>query len=230
MVPRIDIKGVIVPSDDAWIYDWLELDHFSPRNAAEAIESANGEPLEVAINSPGGDVCAGSEIYTALKEYSGDVVVKITGVAASAASVIAMAGKKVSISPTAQIMIHNVSSYSGGDYRDHSHESEVLKGWNKSIANAYALKSGLSESELLAMMNKETWLTAQEAKEKGFVDEIMFDEGRRLAASASGLLPPEVIAKLRNELKNKKTASQEQAAKRSVSFYAKKLALKKEMV
>lgn len=230
-MPRIDIKGVIVSNDDAWIYDWLEMDHSSPRNVIEAIEGAGGEPLEIAINSPGGDVYAGSDIYTALKEYGGDVTVKITGVAASAASVIAMAGKKVSISPTAQIMIHNVSSYTGGDYRDLAHESDVLKGWNKSIANAYALKSGMQESEILSMMNKETWLTAQEAKEKGFVDEIMFDEGKRLAASASGLLPPEVLSKLRNELlANKKVASQEQAANRSVSFYTKKLALKKEMV
>lgn len=230
-MPQIDIKGVIVSNDDAFIYDWFEMDCTSPKNVTEAISGANGEPLEISINSPGGDVFAGSEIYTALKEYTGDVTVKITGVAASAASVIAMAGKKVSISPTAQIMIHNVSSYAAGDYRDFSHESDVLKGWNKSIANAYALKSGIQDSEILSMMNKETWLTAQEAKEKGFVDEIMFDDGKRLAASASGLLPPEVISKLRNELlRNKKTAPQEQTANRSVSFYHKKLALKKEMV
>jgi ATP-dependent protease ClpP protease subunit len=229
-VPKIDIKGVIVSNDDAWIYDWLEMDYTSPQSVTEAIAEANGEPLDVTINSPGGDVYAGSEIYTALKDYEGDVTVKIVGVAASAASVAAMAGKRVMISPTAQIMIHNVSSWTGGDYRDHAHESDVLKGWNRSIANAYALKSGLPESDILSMMNKETWLTAQEAKKKGFVDEIMFDEGRRLAASASGLLPPEVISKLRNELLKNKTASQEQTAKRSVSFYAKKLALKKEMV
>ncbi|RJE88620.1 Clp protease ClpP [Paenibacillus sp. 1011MAR3C5] len=228
-MPQIEIKGVIVSNDDAWIYDWFEMEHSSPKSVSDAMATANGEPLEVLINSPGGDVFAGSEIYTSLKSYSGDVTVKIVGLAASAASVIAMAGNKVLISPTAQIMIHNVSSYSGGDYRDHSHTSDTLKGWNKSIANAYALKSGIPEPELLSMMNKETWLTAQEAKEKGFVDEILFDEGRRLAASISGLLPPEVIAKLRNELKNK-SAPQRQTASRSVSFYAKKLALKKEMV
>ncbi|HZG82051.1 MAG TPA: head maturation protease, ClpP-related, partial [Brevibacillus sp.] len=224
-MPKIEIKGVIVSNDDAWIYDWFEMEHTSPRSVADEIAGASGEPLEIAINSPGGDVYAGSEIYTALKEYQGEVTVKIVGVAASAASVAAMAGDRVLISPTAQIMIHNVSSGAWGDHRDHAHEADVLKGWNKSIANAYALKSGLSESELLAMMNKETWLTAQEAKEKGFVDEIMFDEGRRLAASASGLLPPEVIAKLRNELVKNKSASRGQTAVRSVSFYAKKLAL-----
>lgn len=230
-MPQIDIKGVIVSNDDAWIYDWFEMEHTSPQSIMDAINGANGEPLDVSINSPGGDVYAGSEIYTALKDYPGEVTVKITGVAASAASVAAMAGKKVMISPTAQIMIHNVSSYTGGDYRDHVHEADVLKGWNRSIANAYILKSGLPESEVLSLMNKETWLTAQEAKEKGFVDEIMFDEGRRLAASVSGLLPPEVLHKLRNELLKNKTASQGQPAKRSVSFYAKKLALQeKELV
>ena len=228
-MPKIEIKGVIVSNDDAWIYDWLEWEHTSPAGISTAIAEANGEPLEIYINSPGGDVYAGSEIYTSLMEYEGDTVGKIVGVAASAASVAAMGVKKLLIAPTAQIMIHNVSSYAAGDHRAMTHEADVLKGWNKSIANAYALKSGLSESELLSMMNKETWLTAQEAKEKGFVDEIMFDEGRRLAASASGLLPPEVIAKLRNELVKNKSASRGQTAVRSVSFYAKKLALK-EMV
>lgn len=222
---KIEIKGVIVSNDDAWIYDWFEIENTSPSSVAAAIDEVNGEPLEVLINSPGGDVYAGSEIYTMLHDYDGDVTVKIVGIAASAASVIAMAGKHVAISPTAQIMIHNVSSLVGGDHRDHAHESTVLKGWNKSIANAYVLKSGLEESELLSMMNKETWLTAQEAKEKGFVDEIMFDEGRKLAASFGGLLPPEVISKLKNELLAKK-ASKDQSAQRSVSFLRKKLNLK----
>jgi ATP-dependent protease ClpP protease subunit len=205
MPRRIDVKGVIVANDDQWIYDWFGIESTSPAQVMQAIEEANGDDLEVYINSPGGDVYTGSEIYTALKEYRGNVTVKITGIAASAASIIAMAGKKVMISPTAQIMIHNVSSVSIGDYRAHAHESDVLKNWNKSIANAYRLKSGLSESELLKLMNQETWLTAQEALDKGFVDEIMFDEEGtlRLAASAQ-VLPRQVIDKIRNELLKKK--------------------------
>lgn len=208
MPTRIDIRGVIVSNDDQWIYDWLEIESTSPSQVLKAIEEANGNELEVYINSPGGDVYAGSEIYTALKEYPGNVTVKIVGVASSAASVIAMAGKKVMISPTAQIMIHNVSSVSIGDYRDHAHESEVLKGWNKSIANAYRLKSGLSESELLKLMNQEKWLTAQDALDMGFVDEIMFDEEGTLKLTASApiaqVLPRQVIDKIRNELLKKK--------------------------
>lgn len=208
MPKRIDIKGVIVSNDDQWIYDWLEIESISPAQVMRAIEEANGDDLEVYINSPGGDVYSGSEIYTVLKEYPGNVTVKIVGIAASAASVIAMAGKRVLISPTAQIMIHNVSSISIGDYRDHAHESEVLKGWNKSIANAYRLKSGMSEAELLKLMNQEKWLTAQEALDKGFVDEIMFDEEGTLRLVASNnvaqLLPRQVIDKIRNELLKKK--------------------------
>jgi len=206
MPTRIDVRGYIVSNDDQWVYDWLGFESTSPQQIIQAIEQAGGDDLDVYINSPGGDVFAGSEIYTALKEYPGNVTVKIIGIAASAASVIAMAGKKVMISPTAQIMIHNVMSMAFGDYRDHAHESDVLKGWNKSIANAYRLKSGLSEAELLKLMNQETWLNAQEALEKGFVDEIMFDEGEtlKIAASAMMPIPRQVIDKIRNELLKKK--------------------------
>lgn len=208
MPKRIDVKGVIVSNDDQWIYDWIGIESTSPAMVLQALEDAGGEDVEVYINSPGGDVYVGSEIYTALKEYPGSVTVKIVGVAASAASVVAMAGKKVMISPTAQIMIHNVKSVSIGDYRDHAHESEVTKGWNKSIANAYRLKSGLSESELLKLMNQEKWLTAQEALDMGFVDEIMFDEEGTLRLTASvqfaQMLPRQVIDKIRNELLKKK--------------------------
>lgn len=201
---KVQIKGVIVANDDLWIYEWFEMEATSPNKVAEEISAANGEPLEVYINSPGGDVFAGSEIYTLLKEYKGDTTGKIVGIAASAASVAAMGIKNLLIAPTAQIMIHNVSSMAAGDYRTMQHESEVLKNWNTSIANAYALKSGMPIDELLRLMNKETWLTAQQALEQKFVDGIMFDEERSLsfAASAgvSGMLPRSVIDKVRAEL------------------------------
>src|SRR5690606_21231794 len=170
----------------------------------------DNSPVEVVINSGGGDVYSGSEIYTALKDYSGHVTVKIVGIAASAASVIAMAGDKVLISPTAQIMIHNVSSIAQGDYRVMTHEAEILKNYNKSIANAYMLKTGLSQEELLTLMDKETWLNAQQAKEKGFVDEIMFDSTNRLVAGpTTSLLPQNVINKMRN-MKNELINNQQE--------------------
>jgi ATP-dependent Clp protease, protease subunit len=202
IILKIKIKGVIVSNDDKWIYEWFEMDSTSPKDIESQIEKAGKEDLEIEINSGGGDVYAGSEIYTMLKEYKGHVTAKITGIAASAASVIAMSGKTVKISPTAQIMIHNTSTITAGDYRDLEHEAEVLKGWNKSIANAYILKTGMEQKELLNLMNKETWLNAQKAKELGFVDEIMFDNELKLSASIRGMLPPEVIDKVKNLIKN----------------------------
>ena len=205
-MPKINIKGVIVSSDDKWIYEWFDMEATSPADVTKALEQANGEPVEVEINSTGGDVWAGSEIYTAFKSYGGGVTTKIVGIAASAASVIAMAGNPVMISPTAEIMIHNVSMGAGGDYRDHEHAAQMLKDYNSTIANAYMLKSGMEKAKLLELMNAETWLTPQQALEMGFVDEIMFTNTSapiRLAASASGLLPQEVINKVRDALQNR---------------------------
>ena len=200
---KVNIKGPIVGNSDAWIYEWFGIEATSPSMVDKAIEKANGEDLEVEINSGGGSVFAGSEIYTALKSYPGNVTVKIVGLAASAASVIAMAGKKVLMSPTAQMMIHNVSSCAAGDYREMEHTAEILKSANDTIANAYRLKTGKTQEELLRLMDNETWMTAQKAKELGFIDEVMFED-IQLAASTSysGLLPPEVINKMRNTVKN----------------------------
>src|SRR5690554_6323806 len=135
MAKKINIKGPIIQSSHQWIYDWLGMEATSPKSVSDLIEQANGEDLEVEINSGGGSVFAGSEIYTALKSYNGNVTVKIVGLAASAASVIAMAGKKIMMSPTAQMMIHNVSSYSAGDHNDMEHTAEILKNADKTIAN-----------------------------------------------------------------------------------------------
>ena len=200
---KVKIKGPIIGNSEAWIYEWFGIEATSPSMVDKAIEKANGEDLEVEINSGGGSVFAGSEIYTALKSYPGNVTVKIVGLAASAASVIAMAGDKVMMSPTAQIMIHNASSRAEGDYRDMEHTADVLKNADNTIANAYRIKTGKTQEELLALMDKETWMTAQKAKELGFIDEVMFED-IQLAASTSysGLLPPEVINKMRNTVKN----------------------------
>lgn len=205
MEVKINIKGVIVSNDYKWIYDLFDMESVSPKDVSAVLEETEeGEELEVQINSPGGHVDAGSEIYTALKSYKGKVNVQIVGMAASAASVIAMSGDHVEISPTAQIMIHNVSGGVWGDHRAMQHGSEVLKNYNKSIANAYQLKTGLEQSELLSMMNKETFFTAQQAKEKGFADAVMFDDAQapKLVASlaSGGMIPQPVIDKLRNEL------------------------------
>ena len=205
---KIKIKGYIIPNDYKWIYDFFEVDSTCPADVEKALNEANGEDVEVDINSYGGDMYSGSEIYTLLMAYPGKVVTNGIGVVASAASLPLVAGRPARISPTAQLMIHNVSSDLYGDYRVHEHEAEILRSHNVSIANAYRLKTGLSEEKLLELMdaggsaNMGTYLNAQQALELGFVDEIMFDEGNRLVACANygPLFSPQVVNKLRNVL------------------------------
>lgn len=203
---RIDVKGVIVPNDDAWIYEWFNVDHTSPAMVNNAIAEAKGEKLEVYINSCGGDVFSGSEIYSALREYSGDVEIKITGLAASAASVIAMA-RTCRMAPTAQLMVHNVSMRAGGDYHDMDKASEILKKANEALANAYTQKSGMDKEDVLALMDVETWLTADDAVEFGLVDGIIeeFNSAQLVATYGEGFLP----ARLVSDFKRRRAAVKE---------------------
>lgn len=171
----IDVKGEVVPSGNEWIYDWYGIQATSPKQITRALTNANGQPVTIKINSGGGDVFAGCEIYNELKNYNGEVTIEIQGLCASIASVIAMAGK-CKMSPLAEIMIHNVSTSTSGDYRDMEHTAEVLKKANKTIANAYTLKTGMSEDEAYNLMDKETWITADEALEMKLIDEIMYSD------------------------------------------------------
>lgn len=196
---RIDIKGVIIPNDDKWIYDWFEIESTCPKEVNDAIEKANGEKLDIYINSGGGDIFAGSEIYTAIRNYNGQAEAHVTGIAASSASIILCACKS-EISPTAQVMVHNVTSYAGGDYHDMDKMSEILQNCNDALASAYCTKTGMSKEEALAMMDKETWLTAEKAVEIGLVDKIMESKNIQLVASIGNMMiPQEVINKMRNQ-------------------------------
>ncbi|WP_162266342.1 head maturation protease, ClpP-related, partial [Clostridium botulinum] len=138
----VDVKGEVVSSGSEWIYSWYGIQAVSPSIIQKALNNANGQPITVRINSGGGDVFAGCEIYNMLKNHNGDVSIEIHGLCASIASVIAMAGK-CKMSPLAEIMIHNVSTKAQGDYRDMEHTAEVLKKANKTISNAYTLKTGM---------------------------------------------------------------------------------------
>lgn len=195
---KLDIRGDIIPNDDKWVYDWLEMDGTCPRDVHEALEKANGETLEVYINSGGGDVFSGSDIYEALRAYPGQVNIHIIS-AGSAASVIACA-RRSDITPTGMMMVHNVSSAARGDFHDMDKSSEILQKANRAVAAAYTAKSGKSEAEMLAMMDRETWLTGQEAVDAGLVDAI--STPARLAASGPGTLPPEVIARIKATVVN----------------------------
>lgn len=195
----IKINGTIVSNDDKWIYDWCEMDAFCPKD----LNLIDGQDVDIEINSPGGYIYPASEIYTALMQHKGNVNVTITGRAASAASVIAMAGTKVSMSPTAQIMIHNVSATGSGDYRDFEHYAEQLKKSNDTIANAYMLKTGKTREEILRLMDYETWFTPEEAIECGLIDEILSRDNApndiKLVAASDYLIPQAVIDKLKQE-------------------------------
>lgn len=206
MTKRIDVKGAIISNDEQWIYDIFGIQATSPSIISNAIKEANGDNLEVYINSGGGSVYDASEIYTELKSYSGNVHTKIVGLGASAASVIAMSGDKVSMAPTGQMMIHNASVSASGDYHAMDKASEFLKNINQSIVNAYKLKSGKSEEELLQLMDNETWLTPQQAIEYNLIDEIMFDDGQLKATAStyqSVVIPEAVIDGIKKGSLNK---------------------------
>ena len=213
----VNIKGTVISSDEAWIYDYFGIESANPKAVNNAIAKANGEKLDVYINSGGGDIFAGSEIYEALRSYKGDVKIHVVGLAASAASVIACA-RESEIAPTAMMMVHNVSSYAEGDYRDMNHQAEVLEKANKIIAAAYVEKTGMAEAEALKMMDHETWLTAQDAVGKGICNKISEahqaqtnSNPLRLAASYnSGVLPRTVIDKIRNQLATDKLKAKSQ--------------------
>ncbi|NFV35351.1 head maturation protease, ClpP-related [Clostridium sporogenes] len=209
---KINVKGTIISNDDKMIYNWFDMDSTCPKDIEEALNKAKkNEEIEVIINSGGGSVFAGSEIYSLLKEYKGKITGKIVGLAASSASIIAMGCEILKISPTGQLMIHRASMINTGNSEDFEKSAEILKGIDKSIANAYILKTGLKQDELLDLMAKETWLDAKTAKNMGFIDEIMFDEDNKIVASFnSGVIPPQIINKLRNEFKEEKQINEKE--------------------
>lgn len=202
----INVKGTVVSDDDAWIYNWFGIEAVSPNTISAALAEANGDDVVIRINSNGGDIFAGSEIYDLISSYEGNVLIRIVGMAASAASVIAMAAES-EIAPTGLMMIHNAQSGTHGDYRDMEHSAEVLKEANRSIMAAYREKTGMSEDELLSLMDNETFMSADTAIEFGFVDKMSDygkeakapDTGVQLAAAMTGLLPAATIRKFRAE-------------------------------
>lgn len=205
----VNVKGEIIPNDYALYYDWFEMDYTCPSNIKDVISTLeNGEDLTVIINSGGGDVVSGQEIYSMLKKISGEhkVTVEVQSMAASAASMIAMAGDVVKMSPVALLMIHNASTCTAGDYRDMQHTAEVLQTVNAAIVEAYKAKTGMDEDTLKNMMDHETWLTANQCLENGFADAIIKDEKPGIVTNAMiGKLSvtDEMIAKAKIEMKAK---------------------------
>ena len=149
-------------------------DEVTPKAFREELESEEGD-ITVWINSPGGNVLAAAEIYTMLRDYKGAVTVKIDAIAASAASVVAMAGNKVLMSPVAMLMIHDPSTIAMGNAKDMERAIATLNEVKESIINAYAFKTGLTHKRIAKFMEDETWFNAKKAVELGFADEILFE-------------------------------------------------------
>lgn len=154
-------------AEESW-YD----DEITPALFKAELEKGEGD-VTVWINSPGGDCFAAAQIYNMLKDYKGKVTVKIDGIAASAASVIAMAGDIVQMSPVGMLMIHNPSTVSWGDHKEMQKAIDMLNECKESIINAYEIKTGLPRNRLSKLMDEETWMNANKSLELGFVDEII---------------------------------------------------------
>ena len=160
------IEGTI--AENSWVDDEI-----TPKQFKAELMSGSGD-ITVFINSVGGDVIAAAQIYNMLMEYKGNVTVKIDGIAASAASVVAMAGTKVLVSPLSQIMVHNPMAAAFGDTDDMQKAISMLSEVKESIINAYEIKTGLSRAQISRLMDAETWVNAQKAVELGFADEILY--------------------------------------------------------
>ena len=150
---------------------WFD-DDVTPQLFKDELMSGSGD-ITVWINSPGGDCVAAAQIYNMLMDYRGNVTVKIDGIAASAASVIAMAGTKVLVSPVSMMMIHNPMTVAMGDKVEMEKAIEMLASVKDSIINAYELKTGMSRAKLSHLMDAETWMDATKAVELGFADDIL---------------------------------------------------------
>jgi ATP-dependent Clp protease protease subunit len=164
------LNGVI--AEETW---WG--DEVTPGLFRSELARGNGD-IAVWLNSPGGDVFAAAQIYNMLLAYSGRVTVKIDGLAASAASVVAMAGDSVAVSPVSMLMIHNPATVAVGDGAEMLRAKALLDEAKESVINAYERKTRLSRAKISAMMDAETWFNANKALELGFADTILFSENK----------------------------------------------------
>ena len=200
---RLKLNGFVASDADKEVYLWFGFPAFSPQDVRDALEQLpEGEMLTLEINSNGGSVWAGGEIYSVLRGSNADTEAEIQSLAASAASYIAIGCNRVLISPVAQMMIHLPSTTTRGAVPEHRQSIKILNGIRDSILNAYEIKSHgkRTRQQLAAMIDAETWLTAQQALDAGLVDEILYDDDGVLSPSdivnAYGM--PD-IAKMRDE-------------------------------
>lgn len=161
----LELHGTI--AEESWFDDDV-----TPQLFKDELNAGIGD-ITVWINSPGGDCVAAAQIYNMLTQYKGNVTVKIDGIAASAASVIAMAGNTVLMSPVSMMMIHNPATFAFGDHAEMQKAIDMLAEVKESIINAYVIKTGLTRAKLSHLMDAETWMDANKAVELGFADDII---------------------------------------------------------
>lgn len=210
----VDLKGTIVTNDDKWIYDFMDIQAVCPQDVQKVMNEAGNDDITIIINSFGGDVGAGNEIAYTIQQYKGKTTADIVGYCCSAATLAACVADRARMLPTALYMIHNVSGGSRGDYRELAHGSTVLKTATEAISNAYQLKTGMSQDDVLKLMDNETWLNSEQALDMGFVDEVISNDkaGNISLNNAVGfgtILSDNTIERVRNmcinhpELRNK---------------------------
>lgn len=216
----LEFYGTI--AEESW-YD----DDITPAMFKEELFAGSG-PITIWISSPGGDCIAASQIYSMLMDYKGDITVKIDGIAASAASVIAMAGTKVLMAPTAVMMVHNPATMAFGDHVEMEKAIEMLSEVKESIINAYEIKTGLPRKQLAKMMDNTTWMNANKAVEFGFADDILTDEKRNLDTNEgyefeASAVERTLINKISNKMKSKSNTTGRRVDDLKASLYKKLL-------
>ncbi|KGH55228.1 Clp protease ClpP [Oenococcus oeni] len=205
---NLKVNGLITNDDDAPVYrDWFGMSATSPSDIIDQLPTT-GEDVTVEVASDGGEVDAATQIAGALQQYKGQVNVQILSNAYSAGTIVAMGGNKVQMAAGAKMMIHNSAAGADGDYHDMNNASEMLQKTNQSIAAMYAEKTGKPASDFLALMDKTTWLTADDAIELGLADEKINSNPVTATNSVNKLVPVNAINKLKGLIAENKKLKQ----------------------
>lgn len=207
----IKIDGDIISNDLKEVYDWFGFDSTCPADVTGQLAVLpEGEHVDVRINSGGGDLFAGQEIYSVLRGRN-DVSIEIESFAGSAASIIAMAGP-CTISPVGMIMIHNVATGVYGNRKQLEKEADTLRQCDEAVAAAYVEKTGLPKDEIMRLMDKETWLTAEKALQYGFVDAITEPAQVKAAGAGQMRVTPAMVKEYQDAMAAKKAREAEKQA------------------
>lgn len=176
--------------------DWWTGEGVTAKSVARALDRAAGKPVTARINTPGGDMFEGLAIYNLLVEYSAKVTVEVMGIAASAGSVIAMAGDEIIMGLGTSMMIHNAWGVVIGNRNDMRAAADIFEGFDSSMADIYEARTGLKKAEVAKLMDAESYIFAKDAVEKGFADKV---SDKKPEPSAKNRVDSEILARRRVE-------------------------------